>query len=153
GRTLTNAQVVLDGTLFVLGRVPPDKVTQFTLSREQGTPSTDQGTPLRDFVWRNGQHFQNAVNSRQRTFGRETPGVTDLPNGTVAACFLSQLAQQQNYMSFISPSGLDLSEVVERGSAVLLAWDGGYSPVKPMPQFSPRRSHRDTLWRIAVPIQ
>jgi len=54
--------------------------------------------------------------------------------------------------SFIAPPGLDLSSVVEHGNAVLFAWAGDYSPVKPMNQFSPRRIHRDTLWRFAVPV-
>jgi len=45
-----------------------------------------------------------------------------------------------------------LSSVVEHGNAVLFAWAGDYSPVKPINQFSPRRIHRDTLWRFAVPV-
>jgi len=36
---------------------------------------------------------------------------------------------------------------------VLFAWAADYSPVKPMYQFSPRRSHKDTLWRVAVNVQ
>jgi hypothetical protein len=54
--------------------------------------------------------------------------------------------------SFIMPPGLDLSAAVEHGLAVVLAWDDGYSPAKPMFQFTPRRSHRDTLWRIAAEV-
>ena len=35
---------------------------------------------------------------------------------------------------------------------VLLAWEDGYSPIKPLNQFSARRGHKDTLWRVSVPI-
>jgi hypothetical protein len=72
----------------------------------------------------------------------------------MAASFLAQTSGQPNVgRNFIEPPGLDLSMVVERGNAVLLAWAGDYSPVKPLYQFSPRRSHRNTLWRLAVPVQ
>jgi hypothetical protein len=54
---------------------------------------------------------------------------------------------------FIAPPGLDLSPLLARGNAVLLAWAPDYSPVKPMRQFTPRRSHQNTLWRVAVPVQ
>ena len=46
--------------------------------------------------------------------------------------------------------GLDLSAVVERGTAILFAWEEDYSPTKPIYQFSPRRTHRNTLWRVPV---
>jgi hypothetical protein len=119
------------------------------------TVSKGQGTVLRDFVWTHGQTFQNEVQSRQHAFGgRESGRLSDLPNGTIAASFLSQMSRQQNYMNnFIAPPGLDLTGTIERGNAVLFAWAADYSPVKPINQFSPRRSHRDTLWRVTVPIQ
>ena len=72
----------------------------------------------------------------------------------MAASFLSYLGNPQNPMHhFISPPGLDLSSVVEQGNAVLLAWAGDYSPVKPLRQFTPRRTQKNTLWRVAVPIK
>jgi hypothetical protein len=71
----------------------------------------------------------------------------------MAASFLSRLGSPQNSMQqFISPPGLDLSAVVEHGNAVLLAWSWDYSPVKPLRQFTPRRSQKNTLWRVAVPL-
>jgi hypothetical protein len=73
----------------------------------------------------------------------------------VAASFISQLYADNNqpYMNnFIVPPGLDLSSVVEHGEAVVMAWDPDYSPAKPIYQFTPKRSHKDTMWRIAVPI-
>ena len=147
-RNLASAQIVIDGYVMGLGDLAANAAKTFTVSRERGTP-------LKDFVARYGSAFQGAVQSRQRTFGGGGSGqIDDLPNGTMAASFLSQMGGQQNAMrTFITPPGLDLSSVVEHGSAVLLAWAGDYSPVKPLYQSSPRRSHRNTLWRITVPVR
>jgi hypothetical protein len=71
----------------------------------------------------------------------------------MAASFLSRFGGPQDSMSrFISPPELDLSVVVEHGNAVLLAWAPDYSPVKPLRQFTPRRSQKNTLWRVSVPV-
>jgi hypothetical protein len=147
-RNLTGAQFVIQGYVTGLGELPAKTTKTFTVSKEKGIP-------LRDFVARYATGFQQAVQSRQRTFGGAESGrIDDLPNGTVAASFLSQMGGQHNAgRTFIEPPGLDLSAVAEQGSAVVLAWAGDYSPVKPLYQFSPRRSHRNTLWRLAVPVQ
>jgi hypothetical protein len=147
-RNLTSAQVVIDGYMLGLGELPANTTKTFTVSK-------DRGTLLREYVARHGATFQSAVQSRQRTFGGEQSGrIDDLPNGSMASSFLSQLGGAPNTMrSFITPPGLDLSSVAGQGSAVVLAWAADYSPVKPLYQFSPRRSHRNTLWRAAVPVQ
>jgi hypothetical protein len=131
-----------------LGELPANSTRTFNVSKARGTP-------LREFVARHGNAFQGAVQSRQRTFGGEQSGrIDDLPNSTMASTFLSQLGGAPNAArNFIAPPGLDLSSVAAHGDAVLLVWASDYSPVKPLHQFSPRRSHRNTLWRIAVPVQ
>jgi hypothetical protein len=53
----------------------------------------------------------------------------------------------------VAPPGLDLSPVLDHGDAVLLAWAADYSPIKPIYQFSPRRTQRDTLWRLALKVE
>jgi hypothetical protein len=40
--------------------------------------------------------------------------------------------------------------LVDRGDAVLLAWDANGSYTKPVNQFNPPRLHRNTLLRLAV---
>ena len=95
----------------------------------------------------------SAAQSRGQAFGRTKSGhLEDKKNGVVAASFLSQLNRQQGYQSFSSPPGLDLSPVIDHGQAVLFAWAENYSPVAGMNQFTPRRIHRDTMWRVSVPI-
>jgi len=146
-RALTNAQIVVDGYIMTLGELPAKQNKTFSISKEAGLP-------LREFVGKMSQSFQTTVNSRQRAFGAAESGrISDVPHSTVAASFLSQMANQSDYMNnFIGPPGLDLAPVVEHGGAVLFAWASDYSPVKPMHRFSPRRTHRDTMWRVAVQI-
>jgi membrane protein required for beta-lactamase induction len=45
------------------------------------------------------------------------------------------------------------TELVGRGDAVLFAWAPGSTLTKPLNQFSARRGERDSLFRLAVPVQ
>lgn len=152
-RKLTNLNMVVADYVIVLGDVAAKETKSFNVSK-------GQGTPLKDFVSQHAQKFQEAVQSRQSAFGASGGGhLEDLPGSAVAASFISQVNRQENpqnqYNSanFIAPPGLDLSSVVEHGRAVVLAWDGDYSPVQTMRRFSPRRSHQDTLWRFCTEVK
>ena len=147
-RALTAVHVVVDGYVLTLGDVPANGSKTFNLTNERATP-------LRTYVNTYGGTFQTAVQARQRTFGGAESGrIDDLANGTMASSFLSQLGGGPGSIrNFITPPGLDLSSVAEHGNAIVLAWAGDYAPTKPLYQFSPRRAHRNTLWRLAVPVQ
>jgi hypothetical protein len=147
-RNLTSARVVIEGYVMELGEIPAKATKTFTVSKEKGIP-------LRRFVMNYGSTFQNAVQMRQRTFGGgESWQISDLPNSSAAASFLSQLSGSESAVrNFAQPAGLDLSSIAEHGNAILLAWAADYSPVKPLYQFSPRRGQRNTLWRVAVPLR
>ena len=147
-RALTSAHVAVDGYMLTLGDVPANGDKTFTIAR-------DRATLLRSYVGGYGGLFNTAVQSRQRTFGGEESGrIDDLPNGTMACSFLSQMGGGSGAIrNFITPPGLDLTSVADHGSAIVLAWASDYSPAKPLYQFSPRRAHRNTLWRLAVPVQ
>src|SRR5262249_17591108 len=109
----------------------------------------DQGRTLNEFVQQYGQTFQMAANQRQHAFGSATGGrIDDLPNSSTAVSFISHLADDR----FVTPPGLDLSPLLTQGNAVLLAWEPGFSPIKPINQFSTRRSHKDTMWRVVAPV-
>ena len=148
---LTNLQLAIDDRIISLGALGPQETRTQTVTRQEGMP-------LKTFVSNYAGGFQNAVMSRRQALGSTASGqISDKPNSTVAVSFVSQLGQaqpyQQMYQSFVAPPGLDLSSVVEHGGAVLMAWAEDYSPIKPIYQFSPRRSHRDTLWRLALKVQ
>jgi hypothetical protein len=147
-RKLTNLQLVLEERIFSLGELAPGNGKTTNIFR-------GQGTSWRQFVNTRAANFQQAVSERQRAFGGSESGrIIDQPNSAIAASFLNQLGHQPGYggNNFIAPPGLDVSAVVEHGNALLLAWAEDYAPIKPMYQFSPRRSHRHTLWRMAVEI-
>jgi hypothetical protein len=140
-RALTNAHLVIGNRMMELGELPAGQKKTFKLSRQQGMS-------LDDYVRRFGSGFQNAASERQRAFSSGSGRIDDLYDSSAAISFISHMSEER----FITPPGLDLSAVLRQGNAVLLAWEPGYSPIKPVNQFPTRRSHKDTLWRIAAPI-
>jgi hypothetical protein len=144
---LRSAQLVIEDNVVNLGEVPEKTSRSFKVAK-------GQGTPVRNFVANYGSGFQGAVQSRQRAFGGAESGhLDDKTNCTVAASFISEMDRQQAYMNnFVAPPGLDLASVIEHGNAVLFAWADNFSPIRPLYQFSPRRSHRDTMWRVSTPL-
>jgi hypothetical protein len=143
---LGRVQIVIGTELFVIGELRAGETKPFTAVR-------GKGMSLGDFVARYGSSFQQAVQYRQRAFGSTESGhIDDLANTSVAACFLSQLSRQQGYVNFVASPGLDVSSMIEHGNAVLFGWDADYSPVQPFYHFNPRRTHKDTLWRVTVPL-
>ncbi|HWF18511.1 MAG TPA: hypothetical protein VG754_04560, partial [Verrucomicrobiae bacterium] len=140
--SLTNAHLVLGGRIMDLGELPSRQTKTYKFGKEQGRS-------LHEFVGSIAAGFQGAAGSRQNAFGASGGGhIGDLPNSTIAASFISNLENER----FITPPGLDLSQVMEHGNAILLAWESDYSPIKPLNQFPTRRGHIDTLWRLAVPV-
>jgi hypothetical protein len=144
---LTNLQIVIDGRIVSLGEVTAGQTKTVSVAR-------GQGMWLADFVRNYGAEFQTKASSRQRALGSSESGqIEDKANASIAASFLDQLGPQYDSgYRFTEPPGLDLSSVVGPGRAVVLAWAPDYSPVKPMNQFTPKRHHQDTLWRMVVPI-
>jgi hypothetical protein len=152
-RYLTNLQFAIGDRIFSLGALGAEESKTFPVAR-------GQGRGLQDFMAQQGNGFQQAVMSRQQALGATAKGqIEDRANASVAVSFLSQLGQQTtgpqwNYQStFIAPPGLDLSPVLDQGGAVLLAWEPDYAPTASIYQFSPRRTHRDTLWRVSLTVQ
>jgi len=145
---LTNAKVVIEEYIMTVGDLGAKETKTVSVSK-------GQGIRLKDFVSGYGPTFQEATQARQHAFGASESGhIGDLPNSAMAASFISLMGRRDNYMAwFIAPPGLDLSPVVDHGNALLLAWANDYSPVKPMNLFTPRRLHRDTLWRFAIPLK
>jgi len=147
---LTRAKLVIDNSVLDLGEVPRNQTKTFQVAR-------NSGTPLQSFVVQYAGNFEHAVNQRQSAFGNERAAqIQDVAHGTMAVSFISQFHQANQYghqQRFITPPGLDLAPLVERGDAVLLAWAENYALAKGLNRFSPRRSDRDTLLRVVVPVK
>ncbi len=141
-----HCKVVIGENIFEVGQLGPRQTRALTVGQAAES--------LSSFLQRYGDRFLNAVNQRQHAFGGNEPQIFDIPHSTMAASFVSQLspAQQYGYQQFIAPTGMDLTPLTERGFAIVLAWLEDYAPVKPMHKFDPRRSHKDTLLRVAVKL-
>ncbi len=141
-RPLSPARLVIKDIVYDLGEIPALTNKTFKLPAHQGES-------LDSFVRTHATAFQEAVQQRQYAFGNSRGGrIDDAPGGSMAVSFLAAAG----FGNFESTPGLDLSSLPDQGVAVLLAWETDYSPVKPINQFPTRRSHKDTLWRAAAPI-
>jgi hypothetical protein len=152
---LNNTMVAVSGRLYSVGEFGPGEKRTVSLRKYAGES-------LDGFVQNYGGRFAAAVSQRHQAFGSdESWRISDPPRSAVAASFISRLQRNrpnQNQYSYgynyaVTPPGFDLSELVNRGDAVFLAWAPGFSMVKPLNQFPARRSQRDSLLRIAVPVQ
>ncbi len=144
---LTSLRLVLYDRVYDLGDVPARQKKAFPVQRSQAMA-------LSDFVRLNGQTFQRAVEKRRNPLGDDKGGhLENAPLTAMVASFSSQLGNPNQYQrAFVAPPGLDLTPLVERGDAVLLAWYANHSFVSPLHQFKPPRLQRNTLLRLAVPV-
>ena len=148
---LAYSQIVVGGNVANLGEIPANQAQSFQVGKSEGMQ-------LNQFVSNYGRQFVTAAQSRSQAFGRtELSHIDDKTNGIVAASFLSQFNRQQGYQGqgyqmFSSPPGLDLSPAIDHGQAVVFAWAENYSPVRDLNQFTPRRIHRDTMFRVSVQV-
>lgn len=144
---LTLAEAVLGSRVFDLGALGPHQSKAFTFNLAQGTP-------VSAFAGRYTESFRNAVNTRNQSFGNNVAAISDIVQGSMAACFLSQAnVDAQAYNNFTVYQNLDLSRFVGQDHAILLAWDPGHSLVDGLNRFSVKRIHRDTLLRLVIAVK
>ncbi len=144
-RPLTQARLVLRHLVYELGTLPAHERKTFPLD-------TATAIPLQQWVPQHAVEFQSAVQYRRNPLGDASRGhLENLPLTAMVASFSGQFSRPEHQRSFISPPGLDLSPLVERGDAVLLAWDANGSYARPVNQFNPPRLQRNALLRLAVP--
>ncbi len=149
---VTNVHLAFESVIYPLGDLPARQVKKFDLAK-------NRSQNLTDFVRQNAGDFQYAVQQRRNTFGDNQSGRLNNPQmRTMAATFVSLLPdsnqnQYANQNNFIAPLGFDLSGLLQRGDAVLQVWDSGHAPATPaLNRFTPRRSEKNTLLRLAVPV-
>ena len=155
GKRIPQAKLILDGRIYDLGDISRGKTTTLFHS---------SGTQLQPFVQNQVNQLSAAAQQRQQQFGSGESGrIHDIFTSTMAASFLSvttpnsdpnQPWNQYNYYSrFVTPPGFDLTALMQRGDAVLLAWMPGETIVPTLNKFSPRYSRKDTVLRVAVAVQ
>ena len=146
-RPLTDLRLAWRDQIFALGEVKAKSAAEFTLDREKGEL-------LAPFVQRHAGNWQTIVQQRQHAFGSDQSRWLALDSTNVtAATFVGQLpGLGNNQRLFVHPAGLELSSLVERDNAVLLAWDAGHAPVPSMKRFKSVRSQQNTMYRLAIPL-
>lgn len=144
-RPLTEARVVYNSAVYELGKLPAGEKKTFTLD-------SAAGVPLAQWLLQHGMEFQRVVQSRRATLGDAEMGhLENAPLTSMVASFCAELPAHDQQRSFIAPPGLDLTPLIERGDAVLLAWDANQSYTTPVNRFKPPRLQRNALLRLAVP--
>jgi hypothetical protein len=145
-RPLPGLQLVVGGRIYKLGDLPASQTKTFNVG--------GQGTQVSDMARQYGDRFRNAVQQLRNSFGNNSDPITDVAQGATAASCLSFINSggQETWNNFTGPSTLDLSRFTEGHYAILLAWDAGHSPTS-LNQFTAKRTHRDTLFRLVVPIK
>lgn len=146
-RALAEARLVIGDRIFTLGELKPGETKTNLFDQDGGL--------LKSFVATHGGNFATAAQMRQQALGDSSrQQLENLPLSAIAASFVSQLdASPPAPRSFATPAGYDLSGLVARGQAILLAWDAGHTHSAPFPrEFNPPRMQRQTLWRLGVQV-
>jgi hypothetical protein len=146
-RAVPGLQVVLGGRIFTLGDVAARETKTFTVQGGQGVLVSDKARQY-------GDRFRHAVQDLHNSFGNNADPITDVPQGATAASFLSFVNNggQETWNNFTGPANLDLSRFTGNRYAILLAWDADHSPTA-MNQFTAKRTHRNTFFRLVVPVK
>jgi hypothetical protein len=144
-RPLTSARVVYSGMVYELGTLAAHETKTFALD-------ASTALPLAQWVQQHGNAFQSAAQYRRSPLGDASQGhLDDLPLTSMVASFSAEVPRQEHQRGFVAPPGLDLTSLVDRGDAIVLAWDAHQAYAKPVNQFTPPRSQRNTLLRLAIP--
>jgi hypothetical protein len=146
---LKQVRVVVGDLIFDVGELEPGAQFDQTLN-----PAS--GRPLRDFVAQHGGNgvFQSAVDRRRNPLGGGGMQLNDRPNTITTASFYRLLDEPNNTQrQIVGVPGLDMSQEVKRGDAIVFAWDEGNIYTKPINQFQPIRMRRDSMLRLVVPVK
>ncbi len=141
-RELQNVTLVVADRVYDLGSIAAKQDKEFSRS-------VAEGLEIHAMISGEGGEFTQVVQSRQQAFGSTGKShINDVLRGLKAVTFISEIDEQR----FVVPPGLDLSAMVGNDRALVMAWETNYSPIEPMNKFSPRRSAKNTLWRLSVPV-
>jgi hypothetical protein len=144
---LPQARMVVGQRIYDLASLPSHQSKTFPLN-------TAKGDILANFVNQHFSSFQQAVQSRRNNFGNNSEPIRDVADGAMAVSFLGAMDQTEGgWNSFQIFRSLDLTRYSGADHAILLAWDPGQSPAAPLNHFAAKRSHRDSLLRLVVPVK
>jgi hypothetical protein len=142
-KPLDQVWVVVDDKVFEMPKFAPGE-------RRSMTITASSGQRLEDFVQQNTSNFTLAADRRRDAFGSGQANYLPTPPKHLAAASFMETVPSSNQQrsQFILPQGFDLSQNMRQSQICLLAWAGGYAPIPELNRFNPRRSTRDTLFRV-----
>lgn len=119
-RALENVRLVYQDRYYDLQTVPGGGRRTFNFRLAEGTP-------VANLLNNRLNQFRVAVSSRRQAFGNTESGRLEPDaDNLLAVSFLGRSAvRQPNQRDWVYPAGLDLTPLLDRGEAVLLAWDPG----------------------------
>ncbi|HIG26997.1 MAG TPA: hypothetical protein EYQ50_04080 [Verrucomicrobiales bacterium] len=130
--------------------------------------AVDGGRELKVFLQNYPHVFQSAVRQRNQALsgGRSFPVPKDL-NHLIATSFFTRLGpnprsnngrssnrnrENRGEPIFMGSTGIDMSDIVGRGEAVLFLWMPGYAPSVSLNRFEESVGSRDSLIRLVLPV-
>ncbi len=142
-KPLEQVWLVVDDKVFEMSKIVAGE-------RKVMNINPNSGQRLQDFVQQNTSNFRLAADRRRDAFGSGQANYLPNPPQHLAAASFMEAVHSSNQQSsqFMMPQGLDLSQSIRPGQVCLLAWAGGYAPIPELNKFNPRRSTRDTLFRV-----
>jgi len=147
GVPLNDIRAVIDSKVYAVGNLKPNEKREIDL-QEAGSQSLNQ------FVMQTAGGFPAAVESRRSQFGGGNQGrIENRALTATVASFIGELNLTYDHRGFTAPAGFDLSPQARRGDTILLAFAPNHSFTKPINDFTPIRSQRDTLLRLVIPAR
>jgi len=145
---LADVLLVWDGLVLPLGSVPARNTREFRVE----TPS---GAQLQQMVLGPATRFMGTVEGRQRAFGAGGSSWIDLSVDNLLALSFVGLAGDQfaAQQQCLAPEGTELSSLIDRGDAVVLAWAENHAALPNLRRFRAIRSQQNTLYRVAIPLR
>ena len=143
---LDDVRLVMNGKIYVIGALAPRQARKLTFEEAK------DGRPIRELLNTARNEFSNAVQYRRQALGRDIRVGKTVENLIAASLVARADDAIQNGQHFVTPRGMDLGPEIERGEPVLFAWAREGSLATPLHHFTPRRSHREMLMRLSVPL-
>ena len=148
GKAISAARLAVGENIFEVGEIAAGQTKTVELNGDRANTHL-----LQSFISGFSGQYQAAVQERQYAFGRRGSGrIDDMATASMVASFLGEGNEVRGGRNFVASQGLDISDVVARGKAVLLAWSPDAAPVPALNQFKTKRTAANTLWRLPISI-
>ncbi len=146
-RKLGPLRIVLQDRIHTVESLDANGSTHLVLS-------AGSGGSLQSFVQQQSAEFLGKIENRQRALGDAQGGrINNLIDASMAACFTTAVGSSNpDVRSFVYAPGFDLYRLTQRGDAVLLVWDANQGATTPLNKFDARRTQKNTLLRLVVPV-